>query len=280
MAELAAILITILGPVAASYFAVLVSREHDPKSVAGGRRSQCDSCGNTLAWYELVPVLSFMLLRGKCKVCKKPIAWQSFVAEILGLALLGGLGMGLVIERHNWGLELLAVYLIWFVFSLLLLYLSIYDLYTYTIPSKFTDGALLAILAVAIGLNAIDLLIPGLDLSWLPMAKPDALLLSIVFAGLTYALIFFSKQTAMGDGDVYIVAMIGLLLGWPLGFMALYLAAIAGGLVGLGVAAVVRKMRGVRVPYIPILLLGVAGAFALGSTLYNTLFYPLIPFGI
>ena len=73
----------ILGTVVFSFGGVCISRIPEGKSVIGGR-SRCESCGSVIKWYDLIPVLSYVLLRGKCRNCGNRIPVYCFVVELVG----------------------------------------------------------------------------------------------------------------------------------------------------------------------------------------------------
>ena len=95
--------IFILGAVVFSFGGVCISRIPEGKSVIGGR-SRCESCGNVIKWYDLIPVLSYVLLRGKCRNCGSRIPVYCFVIELIGGVIgllcywLNGIGINFIIS--------------------------------------------------------------------------------------------------------------------------------------------------------------------------------------
>ena len=131
------ILIFIFGAAIGSFLNVVILRLNTGKSIISGR-SKCFSCAKKLRWYELLPIVSFVFLRGKCSACKTKISWQYPVVEILtGLIFLqifnfqpaspaGGFS---IINYFN-------IVYFWIVFSLLII-IAVYDYRHQIIPNLF-----------------------------------------------------------------------------------------------------------------------------------------------
>ncbi|MCA9362246.1 prepilin peptidase, partial [Candidatus Kaiserbacteria bacterium] len=124
------------GVIIGSFLNVYIYRFHTGKSLAG--HSHCLSCGTPLRWFELFPILSYMILRGRCRTCGCRIPSRYFLVE-LATGVLFALTLTLT-------LDLAAILLWWFIFSVLVVIL-VYDLYHYIIPDRLvivlTTAALL-----------------------------------------------------------------------------------------------------------------------------------------
>lgn len=202
------ILLGVLGLVFGSFIATIAVRWPVQRSIADGR-SACDACGDTLSAYELVPVLSYAVLLGRCASCRAPIRPVHVTVELLALAI--GVAAGWVAP----GGEGVAGA----VFGWLLLALAVLDLKTFWLPNELT-GAL-----------AGTGIVSGF---WL---EPDMLSRLIGGAGGWFVLMFAASayrvlrgKDGLGGGDPKLFGAIGLWLGWR-ALPVVLLAACATGLV-------------------------------------------------
>ncbi|KQM98192.1 prepilin peptidase [Sphingomonas sp. Leaf25] len=201
------ILLGLLGGVFGSFIGALAIRWPAGRSVAAGR-SACDGCGRTLRPVELVPIVSFLALRGRCRTCGDAIAPGQFVAEVLGAAI--GIVAGLVAP----GIEGVAGA----VCGWLLLASGAIDLAAFWLPDRLTIA--LALVASAGGLGGIapdfsDRAIGGLagfGSLWLVATLYRAM----------------RGRTGLGGGDPKLFGAIGLWLGWRALPVVLLVATVAG----------------------------------------------------
>lgn len=186
-------------------------------------RSACPSCGHTLKAWHLVPVLSFVGLRGRCAHCKAPIAWRDTLAEgVLAVVWV------LVLWRFGPSPEALA----WLLCASLLLLLSLIDIDTYVLPDTLTLGLL------ALGLAASAMGWTGLPV-WL--SALGAMCGYGLLAGVAWAYRRWRGKEGMGMGDAKLLAALGAWLG-PLSLPAmLWLSALLGLVWGLAWRVVVRR---------------------------------------
>lgn len=268
------ILVAVLGPVLASFIGAQVMRGSEITK-ANGKRSACDHCGYTLAPFDLIPVFSFLLNRGKCRKCGKAIDVRIWMIEILGLGLFSILGLGiynLSLSYPNNVADILVYAVFGFVVSVLLLALSIHDIFTFSIPLRFTQiSAGIVILA-----NILVIVTRLLD----PLALPHVHLGYVhnLLAGLGYAfffqvIIWLTKQKGMGSGDVFIGLIIGLALGWPATVTAFYAMVFSASLVGIIYAGWKRSYKGTIVPLVPFLSFGFVVAYVWGYNIFSFLFF-------
>lgn len=262
------------GPFIASYLALVVTRGLTDKVINSERRSQCLECGQPLSWYDLVPILSFAILRGKCRYCRKPIPVSLLMSELLGGLVYAGLGIHVLLNFRTPGVDIVmfAEIIVIAVFFATMLYLAIYDIQTFSVPSRFVTVLLVGSIAVSVLLNSLRLLGGSLS-STFPLSSSDHLFTGLLLGLLVYILILLTKQRGMGEGDIYIAAVIGLYLGWPNGLMAMYFAIITGGIFGLFYALKLGKVKNVLIPFVPFLLLGSVISIIIGSELFRVVFY-------
>jgi prepilin signal peptidase PulO-like enzyme (type II secretory pathway) len=214
-------------------------------------RSQCIHCGEKLSWYEIVPVLSYIFLRGKCRRCHRVIPWYYPLVE---------LGMALVVTQlfflhQKADFIVSGLFFRDLFFITLLTVLCIYDALYKEILS----------MAVLIGIIA------GVVCNWLflsPELSPQSMLIGMVFGGGIFLLQFLvSRGVWIGSGDIYLGTMMGVWLGWPRILIALFFAYIFGGAYSLGLLFVHKFRRGMEVPFAPFLTLGTLIAFYYGKVL-------------
>jgi leader peptidase (prepilin peptidase) / N-methyltransferase len=200
-----------LGVVMGSAVSAIVWRV--PRGLSWVRgRSGCPSCGATLTSADLVPIVSFVASRGRCRHCGHPIGWRYPLTEVLcgAWAVLLTLRMG-----ATWELPLLAIW------GFLLIALMWIDLDVQLLPDALTlPGTLIA--------AAVVLPQPG--------GPHHALLGLLVGSGLLWLLAWgylrLRKVEGMGGGDIKLAAMFGIVLGWQLSLLTLFLAALAGSIWG------------------------------------------------
>lgn len=181
-------------------------------------RSACPACGHLLGPPDLIPVISWLFLRGKCRYCKEKIAVRYTLVELLGgvLALTSVLFFG-------WSIEALLV----FGFFCVLTVTAFVDADTMEIPDGFVwAAAVLGILAVFV----------------MPQVTLFERVIGIISVSLPLLLITAAVPGAFGGGDIRLMAACGLFLGWKLNLLALFLAILTGG--GYGVYVLAKRKLG------------------------------------
>jgi leader peptidase (prepilin peptidase) / N-methyltransferase len=203
----------VLGAVLGSFLNVCVYRWPIGESVVAPR-SRCVSCGAGVAWYDNLPVLSWLILRGRCRRCAAPISVQYPLVELTTAILWAA-----AVARFGIGVEALHSA----VFMTLLLGIALTDARHMVIPDQFSLGG------VAIGLALAAL--PG-GIPFLP---------ALVGAGVAYALLWLValggerlfRKPALGVGDIHMMAMVGAFLGLPGALLTLLLGSVLGLVVGV-----------------------------------------------
>lgn len=253
-------------------------------------RSYCPHCKHALAWHDLIPVLSFIWLRGKCGYCSKKISWQYPLVEIATgvIFVLIVVYFGNLFE--NWKLEVGIFFSITYRFYIAsaLIVIFVYDLRHYIIPDKVLFPAvgisfLYLLFQVFNNLSIQNLLlnccaitgneIAGLKILNLKLEISDQFVLYFLAAAgaclFFFLLVFMSKGRAMGMGDVKLAFLMGLILGWPNILVALFLAFMFGALVGLALIFSGRKKLKSQVPFGPFLIAGTFIALFWGQQIIN-----------
>jgi len=219
-----------------SFLNVLIDRLPQDKKITG--RSYCDHCRHQLALYDLIPILSFFLLKGRCRYCGKKISFQYPLVELITgilfififkdspfsrtVLLWGIASCFIVIFFSDVKYHLISDYIFWalFGFSLML--------------KLFKNFSLIEVL------NQVQ----------------DDIFSGLIVAFPIWLIYFLSKEKAMGLGDVYLSAILGFLLGWQKGFLALYLAFVLGGIVGFLLIIFGRKKLKSKIAFGPFLIIG------------------------
>ncbi len=221
-------------------------------------RSHCPSCRRPLSFFDLIPVISFVFLAGKCRYCQKPISWQYPLVEIItGLAF-----VFLVLKTPVYGLaELFRLAVIFLTFTVLEI-VFIYDLKNYLISDFTVLAAIIA--AIAYKLSFLPF-IAEKQLTFQFLAKD--LLFAVVLAFFFWLLAFLSKEKWLGFGDAGLVFFIGLFFGFPMALAALFCAFLIGAIIGLGLIIFKQKTFKSQLPLAPLLIIGFWLAFFFGENM-------------
>jgi leader peptidase (prepilin peptidase)/N-methyltransferase len=230
-----------VGASIGSFLNVCVYRLPEGESVVSPR-SRCPECGMQITWRDNVPVLSYLLLRGRCRGCGTRISPQYPLVE-----LVTALVWVAAVARYGLAWQALTVA----VFFTLLLGIALTDARTYIIPDEFTIGGAVAGLLLSIAPGGVTL-----TQSALGALVGFALL---YLAGLLGE--WWLKKPAMGGGDIKMMAMVGAFLG-PIGaILAIFLGALVGSIVFLPISLKTKKL----VPFGIFLAVGAAVAEGWGE---------------
>jgi len=200
------IIVFLYGIVIGSFLNVLIYRLPKKENIAVVR-SHCMNCGYQLTWYDLVPLFSWLALRGRCRVCREKISVQYPLIEALN-------GVLYLVVFHRYGLSIESL-LYCLLFSALLA-LSVIDFRTYEIPVGFNYFIL------ALGLIRVMT-------DWKNWATYVIGFLAV--SACLYLLYIVSDGRAIGGGDVKLMATCGLLIGWKLIILAFLLGCILGSVI-------------------------------------------------
>lgn len=219
-------------------------------------RSRCLHCGHTLAWYDLLPLVSWVSTKGKCRYCHEKIGVFEPLIEISTAAFF-------VLSYALWpvalsGIDNIALFVLWLIAGVLLAILFAYDAKWFLLPNRVMFP-LIAVASVAAFLQIIS--------------APDAasvlinvLLASFILSGLYLILWLISKGQWVGFGDVKLGLALALFLAdWQFAFIALFAANFIGCLVVIPGMLSGKITRGTRVPFGPLLILGGVVAFLFGG---------------
>lgn len=215
-----------------------------------GGRSMCPQCRAKIAWYDNVPILSFVFLRGKCRSCRAKISWRYPMVEGMTGLLFAVLGMTFFSLEDVFSWMLTVFYL---VSASVLVLIFLFDLDSMEIPNVLLWIGVGWSLPMLLVVNAISFF-PGVSI-W------SLHLYSGVLAGLIAFLPLFlmaalSGERWMGMGDGFLAFFLGLVVGWPHMMLALVLAFGMGAVVGILLIVFGKKGMKSQVPLGPFLILG------------------------
>jgi leader peptidase (prepilin peptidase)/N-methyltransferase len=232
----------LLGLVIGSFLNVVIARLPEGRSV-WRPRSACPGCATPIAWYDNVPILSFAMLRGRCRSCRMAISPRYPIVEA---------ATGILFGVAYLVLGPTPVFATAAVLLASLVAITAIDLSSQIIPDVITLPGIL----VGVAAN----LVTG-RVAWLES------LLGIVVGGGIFFVIILASRGGMGGGDMKLGAMLGAFLGWKLGLLAILLGVLSGGVVALGLLIMGRKGRKEAIPFGPFLALGGAVTCLWGESL-------------
>jgi len=224
------IFVFILGLCIGSFVNCLVWRLNQKKTILG--RSICPQCKKKINWYDNIPLVSFIILWGKCRHCKEKISFQYPLAELATgiLFILAILNIGYPVFSSQY--LILALRDLLFISVLVIIF--IYDLRWYLILDIITVPAI----ALALFFNIY------LGFGW-----RNLFLATVVGGGFFLAQYIISQGRWIGGGDIRLGALMGMMLGWPQILVALMLAYIIGSVVGIGLLISNKKKMSSQIPF-------------------------------
>ena len=259
------VFVFLFGLMVGSFLNAVIYRLEKGESALRGR-SYCPQCRHQLSWQDLIPLVSFVLLGGKCRYCGKPISWQYPLVETATAALfllifLTARDLAQPDKFQVSSIEILNILYLWTIASLLIV-LFVYDLKHYILPDK--------ILLPAIFVSGIWYFVSGIFFQ--SYARYE--ILNTIYAALGAALFFFvifvfSRGGAMGFGDVKLAFFMGLFLGWPNILVAMFAAFFVGAFVGIALIALKKKGMKSEVPFGPFLIAGTFAALFWGKPIVD-----------
>lgn len=218
-------------------------------------RSRCLHCGHVLAWYDLLPIVSWVSLRGKCRYCHAPIGTMEPLIEI-------AVALFLVLSFVLWPQPLhtfadQAQLMLWLLAGVGLAILFVYDMRWFLLPNRVVFP-LMGIAAASALLHVV--LAAEWQVALLSLAEGVAIL-----AGLYFVLYIISSGRWIGFGDIKLNLVLGLLLAdWQLAFLTLFVANVLGCLYVIPGMVSGKLKRDSRVPFGPFLIIGCVIAMLVG----------------
>ena len=230
----------IYGVIIGSFLIVCIYRIPGNESIVLSR-SHCMSCGKQIKWYDLVPLISFLVLRGKCRYCKTKLSWQYPAVEALN-----GILYGIIVLVNGFN----ATSILYCLATSALLVLSVIDWRTYEIPPSLNIFiGILGIIRLALDYTHWYNYVIGL----------------VSVSGFLLLILLITRGRGMGGGDVKLMAVTGLLLGWRLIILSLGLGCILGSVNHITLMHVTDKDR--VLAFGPYLSLGIFISMIYGNQL-------------
>jgi len=242
--------IFVFGLIFGSFLNCVIYRLHSGESFLKGR-SFCPNCQHILSWPDLIPVFSFLILKGKCRYCHKPISLQYPLVE---------LATGTVFLLIFWNLE----FGIWdllfrLLISCFLIIIFVYDLKHYIIP----DQVIYPAIVIAFLYNIYQFTIDNQQLTI------NNFLSAFGAAAFFLTLVLISHEKWLGWGDVKLAFLMGLFLGWPKILLALFLAFFIGAIIGIELIILGKKTLKSEIPFGPFLVSGTFLALFFGQKILD-----------
>jgi leader peptidase (prepilin peptidase) / N-methyltransferase len=226
------LVVFVFGLIIGSFCNVVIYRlPHGQSIISPG--SHCRSCGTPIRPWDNIPVLSYPLLRGRCRVCKESISLRYPCVELASGAL-----YVLLWYKYEFNILLFVVYAL---LTSALLVVALIDLDHKIIPNTITLPGML----IGLGLSP-----------WALPITPLASLIGLVAGGLFFYIVALVSRGGMGGGDIKLIAMIGAFLGWQGTFFTILMGALLGSVVGVGLMLLGKKGRKDKVPFGPFLSFG------------------------
>lgn len=250
------VILLLLGLSMGSFVNALVWRLREGRNW-WSERSECTACHHTLAWYDLIPVVSWVMLRRRCRYCHKPISAQYPLVESIVAVLF-------VLSYVIWPFALVTPYE-WLYFGLFLaalvtmVALSVYDIRWYELPELLT-----ASLAI-VGLAMMAIRQCGLNSCTADSLGVDMALALLPIAGLYGVLHAVSRGRWVGLGDVKLGIGLGFILGWPAALVAVFLANAIGLLYVAPLMAMGKVTPKSHIPFGPFLIVAGYISFFVGQ---------------
>ncbi len=252
------ILAAIFGGALGSFSNVLIIRWHADTPLTG--RSNCPACRKPIKPRHLIPVFSWVMLKGRCAYCGKGIHIQYFLVEVAA-TLLG------IIAALRWDPFMQPVFWFEFVVTVGLLVPVVMDLRWQELPVEYLWGmGIFGLVYNLLGYGTLGLETLG--------QRAVALACGMLFCGAFFGLqVVLSRGTWLGLGDFWFGLMMGAVLGWPLALAAVYLAYILGSCVALIGLVTGKFKRRSRLAFAPLLAAGTFCAIWLGPWILNWFHY-------
>lgn len=217
----------------------------------------CPHCRHGLAWYDLLPVVSWLSLKGQCRYCHKPISWQYPLVEMATATLFI---LSYAVWPYGWGIAGALQFALWLMALVGMIALVVYDLRWMLLPNRMV--------AVLCGLAGVHVMV---RVGTGGFGELMAAFWGVVcIAGLFYALFTVSDGKWIGGGDVKLAVALGLMVGGPVNAsMVIFLASLFGSIVGVPLVLLQNKGLKAKVPFGPFLMFATVTVYLYASTIVD-----------
>lgn len=248
MSWLLVLLVFVVGTCIGSFVNVLVSRSVEGKNWVKGR-SHCDYCGRALQWYDLIPLLSFMVYRGRARCCGKQLSFAHPIVEgLFGALFVWWLLVGFVFFRLATTPGVILQPLFWLGIAILLLIIAVADA---------LHGVILmpVVYLSAMWIYGYRLILAGTGVyQWGDLGM--SIVAGLLSFGFLWLLRLLTRGKGMGDGDPYLAFVTGSLLAGSGAVGGMLMAFILGSIWGIGLIILGKKKLGATLPFGPFLVVG------------------------
>src|SRR3989338_2853414 len=210
--------------------------------------SQCPNCGKSISPFDNIPIISFILLRGRCRYCQSPISWRYPIVELI---------TGLIFLSLYLNFRISPQFFIYALLCTSLIIIAFIDLEHKIIPDIITLPGIL------IGL------IISFIFSYTPLTHS---IKGLLIGGGLFYLIAILSMGGMGGGDIKLIAMIGSFLGWEKVLLTIFLGSLSGSIIGIILIILRKKGRKDTIPFGPFLSLGTIVSIFFGNYLISLWF--------
>ena len=247
------IFLTSVGAAIGSFLNVLIFRIPEGQSIVLPS-SHCQNCGHAIRFYDNIPIISYLILRGECRDCHEKISVQYPVVEAVTalMSLLLLLKFGLSFK-----------YLSSFIFTCALIVITFIDLRHQIIPDVISLPGIPVFFFLAVFFMNLTV--------W------DSLLGILIGGGCLFAIAFLyeiiTKREGMGGGDIKLLAMLGAFLGWKSLFFILFVSSLLGAIVGVSAMIIKGQDMKYAVPFGPFLSIAAVAYLFVGADLMKFLFF-------
>jgi len=229
------VIVALFGLFIGSFLNVCIYRIQKGESIVWPP-SHCPKCTKALKPWDNIPVISYLILKGRCRYCTEPISVRYPVVELLSALLAVSL-------LYRFGMSV--TFLIYYLWACVLIIITFVDLDIQIIPDTLSLGG------IVVGLLVVY---------WLPITYKDAFIGLVLGGGLLLAIIygyyFLTKKEGMGGGDVKLLAMIGVFTGWQGVLFTVFAASLMGSMVGIPWGLIKKGTLKAAIPFGPFLALG------------------------
>ena len=247
------IFLTVAGAAIGSFLNVLIYRIPEGQSIIFPS-SRCPRCTHSIRFYDNIPIISYLILKGRCRDCHEKISLRYPLVETITALL----SMFLF-----WKFGLSTKYLFSFIFTCALIVITFIDLDHQIIPDVITLPGIPVFFLIAISFMGIPVL--------------EALLGILIGGGCLFAIAFIyeliTKREGMGGGDIKLLALLGAFLGWKSLFFILFVSSLLGAVVGISVMIARGKDMKYAVPFGPFLSIAAVAYLFVGIDVMNFLYF-------
>jgi leader peptidase (prepilin peptidase)/N-methyltransferase len=242
------IYIIVIGLIIGSFLNCLIWRIYKEESLKG--RSLCPNCRHKINWHDNIPVISFLLLKGRCRYCREAISWQYPAVEII-TALLFSISFSVISSSNQFALDLAYAWIL--IAGLIVVF--VYDARWQLVPMNIVWPLtfILFVFNLFLGHSIINMIFAG-----------------VLTAGFFLAQYILTKKKGLGEGDIWLGLLIGIaFISFEKIFLIIFLAYFIGAAIGLWMVLVKGKKSKTKIAFGPFLAFGAIITLIWGNLIIN-----------